>query len=177
MDPEDRKIAALIAAFDQEHERVQRAISALSHAGEQLQREVRGAAKGAVEVALAELQPPINQAKQALHDLQRLSLWRAAWQHLMVAFMAIAVTLLAVWWYVPSVSEMNQLRAERDQLRTERGELQASIADLNDRGGRIQLNECGDQGQRKRLCVLVDAQAGEFGDARRGEIYMIAKGY
>ena len=80
------------------------------------------------------------------------------------------VTLAAVWWYVPSVGAMDQLRAER-------GELQASIADLSQRGGRIQLSECGDAGQRKRLCVRVDAKAGRFGDARRGQVYMIAEGY
>jgi len=170
MDPEDRKIAALIAAFDQEHERVQRAITALNHAGEQLQREVRGAAKGAVESALADLNHEIQKAQRVLGDLQRLSLWRAAWQHLMVAFAAIAITLVAVWWYVPSVGEMNQLRAERDQL-------QVAITELTLRGGRIQLNECGDPGQRKRLCVLVDAQAGEYGDAQREKVYMIAQGY
>jgi len=33
MDPGDRKIEAPIATFDQEHDRAQRAISALSHAG------------------------------------------------------------------------------------------------------------------------------------------------
>ena len=41
-----------------------------------------------------------------------------------------------------------------------RGELQASIADWSRRGGRIQLSECGNAGQRKRLCVRVDAKAG-----------------
>ncbi len=177
MDPEDRKIAALIAAFDQEHERVQRAITGLNHAGEQLQREVRGAAKAAVDAALAGLNQEIQKAQRVLGELERFSLRRAAWQHLVVAIAAIVITLIAVWWYVPSVGEMDQLRAEREQLRTERSELQVSIADLNDRGGRIQLNECGDPGQRKRLCVLVDAAAGQFGDARRHEIYMIAKGY
>ena len=75
------------------------------------------------------------------------------WQQLIVAVTAIVVTLAAVWWYVPSVGAMDQLRAER-------GELQASIADLSRRGGRIQLSECGDAGQRKRLCVRVDAKAG-----------------
>ena len=178
MDPEDRKIAALIAAFDQEHERVQRAITALGHAGEQLPREVRGAAKAAVEAALADLNPQIQKAQRALGDLQRFSVWRAAWQHLMVAIMAIAVTLLAVWWYVPSVSEMNQLRAERDQLQTKRGELQASITDLNERGGRIQLNECGDRGHEATLVRTCRCgRRGRFGDARRGKVYMIAKGY
>jgi len=36
MDGEERKIAALVAAFDQEHERAQRAIAALERIGEGL---------------------------------------------------------------------------------------------------------------------------------------------
>ena len=170
MDPEERKIAALIAAFDQEHERLQRSIAGLNHAGAELQREVRGAAKGAVEAALADLHQEIQKAQRILGDLQRFSLWRAAWQHLMVAATAIVVTLIAVWWYVPTVGEMNQLRAERAQL-------EASIKELSARGGRIELSECGNAGQRKRLCVRVDAKAGRFGAARRGKVYMIAAGY
>ncbi len=169
MDPEERKIAALIAAFDQEHERLQRIIVGLNNAGEQLQREVRGAAKGAVETALTELNQKVRAATQILGELERFSLWRAAWQHLVVAVTAIVVTLIAVWWYVPSVGEMDQLRAER-------GELQASIDDLSQRGERIQLSECGDAGQRQRLFVRVDAKAGEFGDGR-DKVYMIAEGY
>src|SRR5208282_771619 len=109
----------------------------------------------------------INKAAETLIDLQRLSLWRAAWQHIMVAFVAIAVTLVAVWWYVPSVAQMTALRAEHAQL-------EASIEDLNNRGARIELNTCG---PAKRLCVLVDNIAGQFGDPRREKVYMIAKGY
>jgi ABC-type xylose transport system substrate-binding protein len=42
MDPEERKIAALIAAFDTEHERVKGAITALNQTGAQLKRDVTG---------------------------------------------------------------------------------------------------------------------------------------
>jgi len=80
------------------------------------------------------------------------------------------ITVLAVWWYVPTVSEMSALRSERDQL-------QASIEDLTQRGGRIKLNSCGNSGDRKRLCMLVDQAAGKFGTTQSGELYMIAKGY
>jgi len=167
MDPEERKIVALIAAFDTEHERVQAAVAALTQTGAQLKRDVTGAAAGAVEAALKNLQSEINKAAETLIDLQKLSLWRAAWQHIMVAFVAIAVTLVAVWWYVPSVAQMTALRAEHAQL-------EASIEDLNNRGARIELNTCG---PAKRLCVLVDNIAGQFGDPRREKVYMIAKGY
>jgi hypothetical protein len=132
-----------------------------------LKRDVTGAAAGAVSAALAELNQDIQNAGRTLKQLQRFSLWQTALRHVMVAIAAIAVTLVAVWWYVPTVAQMNQLRAEREQL-------QASIDVLNQSGARIQLNTCGSE---KRLCVLVDTVAGPFGDPRREKVYMIAKGY
>ena len=101
MDPEERKIAALIAAFDTEHERVKGAITALNQTGAQLKRDVTGAAAGAVTAALAELNQEIQNAGRTLKQLQRFSLWHTSLRHLMVAIAAIAVTLIAVWWYVP----------------------------------------------------------------------------
>jgi hypothetical protein len=135
-----------------------------------LGQKVDAATATAVGRALETLRSEADLAAQAMHRIRRLTLWQSAWQHLWMALVAIAITLLAVWWYVPSVTEMNALRAEREQL-------QASIADLSQRGGRIKLNSCGNSGERKRLCVLVDQTAGRFGNTQSGEIYMIAKGY
>ncbi len=167
MDPEERKIAALIAAFDTEHERVKGAITALNQTAAQLKRDVTGAAAGAVTAALAALNQDIQNAGRTLKQPQRFSLWHTSLRHLMVAIAAIAVTLLAVWWYVPTVAQMTALRAEHAQL-------EAAIEVLNKSGARIQLNTCG---TAKRLCVLVDKVAGEFGDPKRENVYMIAKGY
>ena len=167
---QELRIAALLDALDSEHARVREAMVELKATGVTLQRDVKSAAASAVQDALKALQGDIESARRVVVDLQGLSLWRAAWQHVMVALVAILITLLAVWWYVPSVSEMSAFRAERDQL-------QASIADLTQRGGRIKLNSCGNSGDRKRLCVLVDQTAGRFGNAQSGEIYMVAKGY
>jgi hypothetical protein len=167
MDPEERKIAALIAAFDAEHERVKGAITALTQTGAQLKHDVTGAAAGAVTAALADLNQDIQHAGRTLQQLQRFSLWQTSLRHLMVALAAIAVTLIAVWWYVPTVAQMAALQAEHAQL-------EASIEDLNQRGARIELNTCG---SAKRLCVLVDTIAGQFGDPKGEKVYMIAKGY
>jgi len=167
MDDQDRKIGMLIAAFHDQTRQLQKTIEALGQTGQQLQWEVRGAAKGAVEAALTELRTPIHQVGQTLRDLQRLSLWRAAWQHAVVAAVAMVITLIAVWLYVPPLSEITALRAEHAQL-------EASIQDLNQRGARIELSTCG---LTKRLCVLVDNIAGQYADPRREKVYMIAKGY
>jgi hypothetical protein len=168
MDEDDRRIGMLIAAFDDERQHLQRAIDALNQTGKQLQQDVRSAAKGAVETALKDLNSPIKKAAEALIDIQRLSLWRAAWQHALVALVAMAIALLAVWWYVPPLSEITARRAELDQL-------QASIEDLSKRGARMKFISCG---PAKRLCVLVDRTAGQFGvDGNKDDMYMIPKGY
>lgn len=109
-------------------------------------------------------------ATDAMQKLRRLTLWQSAWRHVTTALCAMAITVLAVWWYVPTVGEMSALRSERDQL-------QASIEHLTRRGGRIKLNSCGNSGDKKRLCVLVDPVAGRFGNAQTREIYMVVKGY
>jgi DNA repair exonuclease SbcCD ATPase subunit len=167
MDGEERKIAALVAAFDQEHERAQRAIGALEKIGERLQQDVQSAARDAVMAALAEVHQETEQAVGALRALQRFSFWQSAWQHVTIAALAMAVTVACVWGYVPSLSEITALRAEQSAL-------QASIEDLHQRGALIKLNTCG---PRKHVCVLVDQTAGTFGEGPRGEVYMIAKGY
>jgi hypothetical protein len=167
MDGEERKIAALVAAFDQEHERAQRAITALERIGVSLQHGVETAARDAVTKALAEVNQETQHAAAALRELQRFAFWQSAWQHVTIAVLAMAVTVACVWWYVPSMKEITALR-------TERNELQASIEELNQRGGRVKLSTCG---PRKHLCVLVDEAAGTFGDAKRGEVYMIPKDY
>jgi hypothetical protein len=168
VDPEERKIAALIAAFDTEHGRLQGAITALNQTGENLKKEVSSAAKGAVQAALKDLNADIQKASNVLTDLQGLSLWRAALQHLAVAVVAMAIALLGVWWYVPSQSDIAARRAERD-------ELQASIDDLTKRGAKMKTIACG---PKSRLCVLVDRAAGTFGVAgNKDDVYMIVKGY
>src|SRR5580704_14300501 len=113
---QELRIAALLDAADVEQGRVREAITELKAAGVSLQREVRGAADSAMRESLTTLQSEIAQAQRVVVDLQRLSLWRAAWQHVWVALVAIGIALLAVWWYVPTVREMNALRAEREQL-------------------------------------------------------------
>jgi len=122
MDDEDRRIGMLIAAFHDQTRQLEQTIKALGQAA-QLRHEVRVSAKESVEAALAELRSPIHQAGKALIDLQGLSLWRAAWQHVMVAAVAMAIALIAVRWYVPPLSQITALRTEQAQL-------EASIADL-----------------------------------------------
>ncbi len=171
MDSEERKIAALIAAFDTEHARVQSAIAALNQTGARLQQEVKGAAAGAVAAALKDLHQGIQEAASTLAQVRKYSLWRGALQHFMVALAAITVTLLAVAWYVPTMSEMTQLRAERDQL-------QASIDNLSNHGGRMKSSLCGAAGETKRFCVLIPAHSMTWNSAdTKQAVYVVPVGY
>jgi len=147
------------------HERAQRAIAALERIGEGLRRDVEAAAREAVTKALAEVHQKAQHAAGALQELQGFSFGQSAWQH-RIAVPEMAVTVACVWWSVPSMRQLTALRAQQSKL-------QPSIEDLNQRGGRVKLSTCGPED----LSVLVDEAAGTFGAAKRGEAYMIAKGY
>jgi hypothetical protein len=149
MDGEERKIALLIAAFDQEREHTAQATAALRQVIEGLGQKVDSATGVAVGKALSTLRNEADLAAQAMQQLRRLTLWQSAWRHVTTALCAITITVLAIWWYVPSVSEMTALRAEHNQL-------QASIEDLTQRGGRIAMNTCGG-----RLCIEVSNDQGQ----------------
>lgn len=102
--------------------------------------------------------------------------WRYTWRGaLMATGIATGVSLGiilaaagALYAYAPSKSEITARRAERD-------EIQATIDDLNKRGGKMKHLKCGPQ---SRLCVLVDPAAGSFYiDEDKENTYMIVKGY
>jgi len=166
MDParQEPRIAALLDALDQEHGRVREAMAKLKATGAALRQDVKSAAAVAAQDALKALEGDIQSARGVVTELRRFSLWRPAWQHEMVALVAIAVTLLAVWAYAPSVTDMNELRAQ-----------QGAAAGL-DRGFKSTRSEsdAGSLRTKKRLCVAVDESAGMYGEL--GEPYRIVKG-
>lgn len=83
--------------------------------------------------------------------------------------MNVAALLAAVAWWVPSLEEIQAWRAERAQLA-------AAVEDLEQRGGRAQLNVCGD---KKRVCVLVNERAGSRkpGGTAKGPVYRVIQEY
>jgi hypothetical protein len=148
MDPEERKIAALIAAFEDEHERVRKALTDLDAATGRVESTLKSAAISAIKAAFNTAKTEAEDAAHAMSELQRFTLWRSAALHFTTALAAIVITLVAVWLCVPSVSEMNSLRAEKAQL-------QASIEELSKRGGKIVMNTCGG-----RLCIAANTDQG-----------------
>jgi hypothetical protein len=82
---------------------------------------------------------------------------RMSWKWIVVAALIgtgcsvaiIAATVGALWAYVPSVSQMDALRADKAKL-------EASIEALNKRGAKIVIHTC-DTG---RLCIEADPNQG-----------------
>ena len=105
-----------------------------------------------------------QRAAEALRRLGRSANARVAGWTLGLTLACAAIPLLAQWWLLPSPSELAGLRARKD-------ELTASIAQLNERGGRIDLRRCGGT---DRLCVRVDRSAPAYGQS--GD-YLVIKGY
>jgi hypothetical protein len=113
-----------------------------------------------------ELQSLGDESKRAAEALRRLG--RSA--NTRVVLWSVGLTLLCAvpmcgeWWLLPSQGELAALRSKRDDLA-------ASVAGLEQRGGRIDLRRCGGT---DRLCVRVDRKAPAYGEAAD---YFVVKGY
>jgi chromosome segregation ATPase len=171
LEAERVNLAIAVAAYRQEHARLTQAITNLNATGGKLEQSVHQATAKAVQAALVQLKTEADAAAHAMQGLQRFTLRRGLTQHFATALAAMVITLIAVWWYVPGVSEMNALRAERTQL-------QSSITELTRRGGRIVMADCGG-----RLCIAASNDQGQSViDWRRawlahGVPMVIPKGY
>lgn len=89
----------------------------------------------------------------------RLALWAS-----LVVVCCCMVPLAIVRMALPTRAELSRLRSERDSL-------EARVAQLSERGGRIDLRRCGAGG---RLCVRVERAAPRYG--ADGDYYVL-KGY
>jgi hypothetical protein len=125
---------------------------------------VRDAIRRTLIDELRELTAECEGAKQALRGVKRAANLRGLFWSLTAAVLSSAVPLVAVRWVLPSAERIDALRAERDQLT-------ASVARLEQQGGRIEWRRCGDSA---RLCVHVDRSAPSYGDKSD---YFVVKGY
>lgn len=85
---------------------------------------------------------------------------------------AVIVVCAACWiaagW---SRSDLEELRAEKIKLNEEIKRMQVAANNLAQRGGRVQVRDCG---APARTCVRVDKNAGVFGNDKDGD-WMIAR--
>ena len=162
MDGEERKIAALFAAFEEINDRMDGATKRFETAIARIDPAVRGTVKEAVTTELSGLQANVGEASAALQRLRRAADWRATLWSGALVLLVMALTLGGFWLLTPARAEMIALRAERAQL-------QAAIDLFASRGGRADLRPCDEH-----LCVRVDTGKGRYGEARD---YFVIKGY
>lgn len=105
-----------------------------------------------------------RRAAESLRRLGRSANSRMALWSVGLTVVCSVVPMIAQWWFLPSQGEVTSLRSKRD-------ELAASVARLEQRGGRIDLRHCGGT---EHLCVRIDRAAPAYGEA--GD-YFVVKGY
>lgn len=121
----------------------------------------------------------VNEAVEAAHgaaDAIQESIKGVSWKLAGVAFLAalgavVAFALGAYGLVAWQSYQVRSLAAEKADLAEEVSRLQAAAADFAKRAGKANLITCGD---KRRLCVEIDQQAGGFGE--HGQ-YAIIKGY
>jgi hypothetical protein len=163
--PEERKIAALFAAFEEINERVDKAVGRFERAVGGVDPAVRQSVREAVTQELTGLSDHVKNAQASLQGLHRAAHWRQLLHGAGWSVTAVLLAFLASWLYLPSSAEMSRLRAEERQL-------QASIDRLASHGGRSQLMPCG--ASKEHLCVRVEPAFGRYGDTRD---YFVVHGY
>jgi hypothetical protein len=103
-------------------------------------------------------------ATRALQKLRSGTVWRGMVLSLSGALLCALVPIALARWALPSPADIATLRARRE-------ELAASVAKLEQQGGRIDWRRCG---EAKRLCVRVDRQAPSYGEKAD---YFVIEGY
>jgi hypothetical protein len=105
-----------------------------------------------------------KRASDALHAVGRAANARTLIWSVGITTLCSAIPLCLACWLIPSRAEIASLRAKHD-------ELAIKIANLEQRGGHIDLRRCGDGA---RLCVRVDRKAPIYGAQSD---YLIVRGY
>jgi hypothetical protein len=165
LDPEERKIAALFAAFEDINARVEKSSREFAATISRLEPTARQTIHDTLIGELKELHQHIGQTTAQLERMRRAADWRQVLMGAGLTALVVAITLVGFWVVMPSRDELARLRSERDQL-------QASIDLLASRGGRAQLSKCGASGEH--LCVRVEPGLGRYGE---GKDYFVIRGY
>jgi len=133
-----------------------------------LVRELEQAVRHEVRAAFVEEFEALGQAgrraAEALEAVRRVASLRLALWVIVVVGCCSLIPLAMIRVAVPTRAELIRLRSERDSLKLQ-------VAQLAQRGGRIDLRQCGRDG---RLCARVERSAPRYGTD--GDYYVL-KGY
>jgi hypothetical protein len=116
LDPEERKIAALFAAFEDINARVDGAVGRLERAFGNLEPGVRQTIRDAMTKELVGLQDQVRTTTAALERLRKAADWRQLLFGTGLSALVVVVTLGGLWLFTPSPAEMSRLRSERQEL-------------------------------------------------------------
>lgn len=184
---DQKKIMAMMVLAEDQQKAAQAAIDGLTDMSAKVQKAVQveiRAAMLSVESktvdAFSGHSKAVGESVEAAHDAAdaiQESIKGVSWKLALVAFLAALGAVLAfsgaayglVAW---QSHQVRSLAAEKTALVEEVSSLRAAAADFAKRAGKAKLTTCGDKG---RLCVEIDRQAGGFfGDDGQ---YAIIKGY
>ena len=137
----------------------------MSSEGLALTRELEQAVRHEVRAVFVEEFEALGQAgrraAEALDAVRRVASLRLALWVIVVIVSCSLIPLATVKMVVPTRAELIRLRSERDSLNLQ-------VAQLSQRGGRIDLRRCG---PRERLCARVERSAPKYG--ANGDYYIL----
>lgn len=188
---EQQKIMAMMVLAEDQQKAAQTTLDALAQQVGDIERRATAAVRAEVQATMHSIEQPIvaafknhgnaieraieaaREATEAIHG----SVKGVSWKLALVAFLAALGALIAfilgayslVTWQTYQVRSLNR---EKAVLVEEVAALKASAADFANRAGKAQLSTCGD---KRRLCIKIDKNAGSYGDNK--EAYAIIKGY
>jgi hypothetical protein len=164
MDDTTMKLGLLMEAAQAHQKAAESSLKKLKAATNELATVVRDEVHRVVVEELHSLADDSKRASDALRAVRRTANVRALMWSVGTTLLCSAIPLALACWVIPSRAEIAALRARHDELATQ-------IANLEKRGGRIDLRRCGDGA---RLCVRVDRKAPIYGEQSD---YLIVRGY
>jgi len=186
----DNRVYGLMEAAEAQQQAVERAIEALKTTRQEIQAALaKGSAEGARE-ALNEAVVPIsdnlklvaqtaNKAGKDLSEKAERLHWKWTWITGLTAFGTIAAIALSAWlmsWFQRQA--VTRLSAEKALLEMDVSTLQATVVELEEKGGRVAFEYCSDGG-KERLCfeVVKDHDKRGFWEDGKGRKFAIPAGY
>jgi hypothetical protein len=164
MDESTMKLGLLMEAAQTNQRVAESSLKRLKIVANELAAVVRDEVHRVLIDELHSLAQDSKRASDALHAVGRAAAIRTVAWSVGLTALCSAIPLVLACWILPS-------RAEIAVLRTRHDELALKIAQLEDRGGRIDLRHCGDGA---RLCVRVDRKAPMYGEQAD---YLVVRGY
>lgn len=164
MDDTTMKLGLLMEAAQAHQKAAESMLKKLKATSNDLTEIVRDEVRRVVIEEFQLLATDSKRASDALHEVHRAANVRALIWSVGITTLCSAIPLVLMCLIVPSRTEIAALRAKHDELATK-------IANLEQRGGRIDLKRCGDSA---RLCVRVDRKAPTYGEQSD---YLVVRGY